>query len=190
MKDDDAAKLNYDDVLKDMKKDVAENNKEREKEGYPSIELLGWAARPHYDQASHKMYWAKELRVGGSPETTLNYNIRLLGRRGVLVLNAIASTKQLPEIEQASPAILAMVNFEDGHRYADFNPSTDKVASYGLAALVAGGILAKGGFFKMLLVGLLAAKKFVIIGVLALFAGIKKLFSLGSGRGNSTRDIG
>lgn len=176
VKDNDAATMKYDDLLKQMKAGMKEANKEREKQGYDPIELIGWATPPRYDQVAHKLYWAKELRFGDSPENTLNYNIRMLGRRGVLVLNAVAGMKQLAEIEQATPAILGMVDFQEGHRYADFNASTDKVATYGLAALVAGGLLAKGGFFKVLLAGLLAAKKFVIIGVVALFAVIKKVF--------------
>jgi uncharacterized membrane-anchored protein len=61
----------------------------------------------------------------------------------------------------------------------------DKVAKYGIAALVAGGVAvaAKAGMFKVLLVGLLAAKKFVILGVIAVWAFIKKLFSRRSSSG-------
>jgi len=182
VKDNDSSKLDYDDLLKKMKESAVEVNKAREKKGYPPVELVGWAARPRYDQAEHKMYWAKELRFGNDPESTLNYNIRILGRRGVLVLNAIAPVSQLSTIEHATPSILAMVNFQEGHRYMDFNASTDKVATYGLAALVAGGLLVKGGFLKVLIAGLIAAKKFVIIGVIAIVAAIKKFFGKIAGR--------
>jgi uncharacterized membrane-anchored protein len=174
VKDDDAAKINYDDLLKEMKAGTAEASKEREKQGYPAIALVGWATPPRYDAAEKKMYWAKELSFGDSGESTLNYNIRILGRRGVLVLNAVGSMEQLEDIEKAAPSILATVNFQDGHRYADFDSKTDKVATYGLAALVTGGVLAKGGFFKVLIAGLLAGKKFVVFGAIALFAVIKK----------------
>lgn len=185
VKDDDAAKLDYAKLLKDMKEGTAEASKERVKQGYPAIELVGWATPPRYDASAHKMYWAKELRFADSPETTLNYNIRMLGRRGVLVLNAVASTTQLAEIEQKTPAILSMVDFQEGHRYTDFKPGTDKVATYGLAGLVAGGLLAKAGFFKVLIAGLLAAKKLVIVGFVAVVAGIKKLFAKITGRGDN-----
>ena len=176
VKDDEAAKLDYDKLLKEMKEGTAEDDKARQKEGYPGIELVGRATPPRYDAATHKMYWAKELKFGGSDENTLNYNIRMLGRRGVLVLNAVAVMTQLKEIEAAAPAVLAMVDFQEGHRYSDFNPTTDKVAAYGLAALVVGGLAGKAGLFKGLLVALVAAKKFVIIGVIALTAFFKKLF--------------
>jgi uncharacterized membrane-anchored protein len=177
VKDDDAATINYDKLLKEMKEGTKEASKQREKAGYGSMELIGWATPPRYDPATHKMYWAKELRFGYSDENTLNYNIRMLGRRGVLVLNAVAGVKQLQEIEAATPAVLSMVDFQEGHRYADFNASTDKVATYGLAALVAGGLATKAGLFKGLIAGLLAAKKFVIIAVVAVAGFIKRLFT-------------
>ena len=176
VKDNDAHNINYTTLLKEMQEATKTQNEARTKQGYPAIALVGWAAPPRYDAAAKKLYWAKELSFAGEPENTLNYNIRMLGRRGVLVLNVVAGMPQLAEVEQAAPAILSMVEFQSGHRYADFNPSTDKTAAYGLAALVAGGLLAKGGFFKIALAGLLALKKVVIIGVLAIGSFVKKLF--------------
>jgi uncharacterized membrane-anchored protein len=182
IKDDDAAKIDYNEKLKEMKAGVLEESKERVKQGYPAMELVGWAEPPRYDSSTHKLYWAKELRFGDSTNNTLNYCIRMLGRRGVLELNAVASMDQLGAVESSAPAVLSMVDFQEGNRYADFKPGTDKIATYGLAALVAGGVLAKVGFFKGLLVVLLAAKKLVVVAVVALFAGIKKFFAKITGR--------
>lgn len=177
VKDKDAEKIDYADLLKQMQKDTRAANQGREKQGYSAVELVGWAAPPHYDQAAHKLYWAKQLKFSGGNEDTLNYNIRILGRRGVLVLNAVAAMSQLPEIERNAPTILAALDFNPGNRYADFSAASgDKVASYGIAALVAGGVAAKLGLFKGLWVLLLGAKKFVIIGVVALAALLRKLF--------------
>jgi uncharacterized membrane-anchored protein len=177
VKDKDAEKINYDELLKQIKEGAQKANKEREKQRYPRIEIVGWAAPPRYDQAAHKLYWAKEVRFGNETENTLNYNIRILGRRGVLVLNSVSAMSQLPEIERNTSAILSAVNFSSGNRYADFNPASgDKVASYGVAALVAGGVAAKLGFFKGLWVLILGAKKFIIIGVAAIAAWFRKLF--------------
>jgi uncharacterized membrane-anchored protein len=176
VKDDEATKMDYDKLLKQMQEGINAANEARKKQGYPSIDLVGWAAPPRYDKATHKMYWAKELKFGDSPESTLNYNIRILGRRGVLVLNAVARMDQLREIETVAPQIISMVDFQEGHRYTDFNISTDKVATYGLIGLVAGGIAAKAGLFKLLLPFLLLAKKFVIVAILAVGAFFKRLF--------------
>jgi uncharacterized membrane-anchored protein len=177
VKDDDAATIDYTKLLAQMKEGVAEANKEREKQGYHTVDLVGWARPPHYDATAKKLYWAKELNFGGESAHTLNYNIRMLGRRGVLVLNAVAGMNQLATVEAATPAILGAVNFQEGHRYADFNGDTDKVATYGIAALVAGGLAAKAGFFKLLWVGLLAFKKVIIIALIALASQFKKLLA-------------
>ncbi|HEY4282945.1 MAG TPA: DUF2167 domain-containing protein [Chthoniobacterales bacterium] len=176
VKDAGAEKINYTELLTQMQSGVESGNAEREKAGYPAMHLVGWARAPRYDRPTHKLYWAKEIKFGQSPENILNYNIRMLGRGGVLVLNAIATMGQLSEIEKATPGILAAVEFNPGHRYADFNPGSDKVATYGLAALVAGGVAAKLGLFKGLWIGILAAKKFIIIGVAAVAAWMRKLF--------------
>jgi uncharacterized membrane-anchored protein len=176
VKDEEAEKIDYSELLTEMKKAVEDQNPERQKAGYEPIHLVGWAKAPYYDQQRHKLYWAKELKFGANQENTLNYNIRMLGRRGVLVLNAVAGMAQLPEIEQATPRILAAVDFNPGHRYADFKPGSDKVATYGLAAMVAGGVAAKLGFFKGIWLAILGAKKFVIVAVIAIAAWLRKLF--------------
>jgi uncharacterized membrane-anchored protein len=184
VKDGDAGKINYDDLLKQMQKGIAENNKAREEHGYPDITLVGWAAPPHYDADAHKLYWAKDLKFGDEPADTLNYSIRMLGRKGVLELNAVATIGQLPEIDRQVPQILGMVDFKEGSRYADFDPKVDKVATYGLATLVAGGALAaaaKLGLLKGLWVGIIALKKFIVIGIVAVIAYFKKLFKRDGG---------
>ena len=173
--DKDAASIDYDKLMKEMQDAMPEVNKVREKKGFPTLELVGWAERPYYDQATHKLYWAKEIKFGDSPVNTLNYNVRILGRKGVLQLNAIGSINQLDAVKQSMPEILKSVNYQEGSRYVDFDPKIDKVAGYGLAALVAGGVAAKAGLFKGLLVAILAFKKAIILGVLAVVAYLKKI---------------
>jgi uncharacterized membrane-anchored protein len=178
--DADAAKINYDEMLKDMKESAQEENKERAKQGYPEVELVGWAEPPHYDAASHKLYWARNLKFkkpgGGEDSSTLNYAIRVLGRRGYLSLNAVAPMGQLAQVRADMPQVLDMTEFDSGQRYTDYNASTDKLAAYGIGALVAGGIAAKAGLFAKLGALLFALKKFVIVGIAAIGAALRKLF--------------
>ncbi|HGA2318623.1 TPA: DUF2167 domain-containing protein [Pseudomonas putida] len=174
--DDDAAKIDYAELLEQMKADDEEDNKARREQGYAGLTLLGWAEPPSYDQATHKMYWARELKAEDADQTTLNYSIRVLGREGVLELNAVAAMADLQTIKQETPKILAFTNFTDGNRYADYDAKTDKLAPYGLAALVAGGIAAKAGLFAKIGVALLAFKKFIVLGLVAIAGFIGKLF--------------
>jgi uncharacterized membrane-anchored protein len=176
VKDDDAETIDYDKLLKDMQKATEERNEDRKKDGYAPLHLVGWAETPHYDKEAHKLHWAKELSADGDRQSSLNYNIRILGRKGVLVLNAISAMSDLPAVKAGLDPILAAVDFQEGHKYSQFDPKLDKVATYGITGLIAGGLLAKVGFFKLLLVGLLAAKKFLIIGFIALIAFVKRFF--------------
>ncbi len=177
IKDSDADEINYDDLLKEMKEQTVEESKEMVSQGYPAVTLVGWAEKPTYDKATHKLYWAKEFSTEGTTTNSLNYNIRVLGRQGVLVLNAVAGMDQIDLIKKEMPSLLKMTDFTATNRYEDFNSKTDRVAEYGLTALVAGGVAAKMGLFAKLFAALLALKKLVIVGVLAVGAFIKKLFT-------------
>jgi uncharacterized membrane-anchored protein len=171
-----AEKLDYAKLLTEMKEDASQANEERVKQGYERVELVGWAEPPRYDRASHKLYWAKDLKFGTSPDHTLNYNIRVLGRRGVLVLNAVSGVDQLATVKSSMQALLPEIDFNQGHRYTDFIPGKDKVAEYGIGALIAGTLAAKAGFFKVLLAGLLAFKKALLLGIAAVGAFLRKFF--------------
>ncbi|NJM83862.1 MAG: DUF2167 domain-containing protein [Tabrizicola sp.] len=160
--DEDAAGYDYDELLQTMKDDTISENEWRVQNGFEKIELLGWAAEPHYDQAERKLYWAKKLHFDGAPEDTLNYNIRALGRKGVLVMNFIANADQLAEVEAAVPGALRMISFTEGNRYADYVPGVDTLAAVGIGGLIAGKVLAsKAGFLVLLLA--FAKKGFVLI---------------------------
>ena len=176
VKDDDAAKIDYHELLTDMQRATREADPELAKAGYTTVELVGWAEPPHYDSVAHKLYWAKDLKFSDDSTHTLNYNIRVLGRRGVLVLNAVASMDQIDPVKHDMAQVIGAVEFNDGHRYADFVPGNDKVAEYGIAALVAGGIAAKAGLFKVLLGALVALKKLIIVVLAGAAAFLRKLF--------------
>ncbi|MEI7821594.1 MAG: DUF2167 domain-containing protein [Verrucomicrobiota bacterium] len=175
VKDDEFAKLKFDDMLKELKESYHQGSEERVKGGYGKMELAAWAQQPHYDRTTHKLYYAKFFDTDGA-EQQLNYDIRILGRQGVLELSIMSFASQMSDIEAKAPTILGMVDFTDGNRYTDYKPGKDKVAAYGIAGLIAGGVLAKAGFFKVIF--LFAAKffKVILVGLAALGAGIAKLF--------------
>ncbi len=170
IEDDDAEDIDYDDLLESMQDDTKSVNPERIKQGYPSIELVGWASSPFYDQKTKKLHWAKELKFGGYDENTLNYNIRVLGRKGFINLNVIGDMNVLEDVKSNLDPILASVEFNEGNRYDDFNPDIDEVAAYGIGGLIAGKILAKTGFLAILL----KFWKFIALGIGGAFMAFKK----------------
>ena len=181
--DEDAQDLDYDELLEEMQQDILDNNSARIRAGYGSLELVGWGSPPFYDAANKKLHWAKELKFDGSETNTLNYNIRILGRRGYLELNVIGDIDVLPLVKNDVNRILASVEFNEGNTYADFDPDIDAIAAYGIGGLIAGKVLLKLGFlakfaifFKGIGLFLVKAWKPIAIGVAAAAAGIKKFF--------------
>src|SRR5439155_5651891 len=101
-------------LLRNMQQATREANPERAKAGYATVELVGWAEPPRYDSVAHKLYWAKDLKFTDDSAHTLNYNIRVLGRRGVLVLNAVASMNRLESVKRDMAKVIGFVEFNGG----------------------------------------------------------------------------
>ncbi|MBL0316907.1 MAG: DUF2167 domain-containing protein [Flavobacteriales bacterium] len=168
VEDDDAADTDYDELLVTMKQDIVEENKMRVKEGYPEVTMHGWASKPFYDPNLKVLHWAKDVAFADAEYHTLNYNVRILGRKGVMVLNAIGRMDQLQSIASTIPHVMTSLKFKDGFQYKDYDSDVDEVAAYTIGGLVAGKILAKAGLFAVF------AKfgKLIFIGLAAVGAGI------------------
>lgn len=180
--DDDAHAIDYAELLSELQADEEAENEQRRAAGYPATHLVGWAATPYYDETKHKLHWARELQFEGNEENTLNYNVRILGREGYLLLNAIGFMSQFDDINRDMGTVLEFTNFNSGYRYEDFNPEYDKVAAYGIGALVAGKLAAKAGLFAKLGILLLALKKYAVILLIGVAALFRKVYQSLRGR--------
>lgn len=176
--DEDAEEIDYDELLTQLQEGTEANNAARTAQGYPAMHLRGWAEPPRYAREIHSLYWAQELAVDGGSENSLNYAIRVLGRKGVLELNAVSGMSQLAAVKPEMEKVYALVEFKEGNRYVDFDPDIDSVAAYGIAGLIAGKVAMKAGLFAGLLKILLAAKKLIIVLVIGAIAGIKGLLGM------------
>lgn len=176
--DDDADEIDYDELLEQLQEATEEANGGRISAGYEPMHLVGWAEPPRYVGDKHSLYWAQQLAVDGAPQHSLNYAIRVLGRKGVLEFNAVSGIDQLAAIKPEMEAIFARVEFEEGNRYIDFDPDIDEVAAYGLGGLIAGKVALKAGLWAGLLKLLIAGKKFILFIVIGGIAGIKGLLGM------------
>ncbi|MBV7529668.1 DUF2167 domain-containing protein [Chitinophaga sp. sic0106] len=176
VKDDDAEKIDYDEMLKTMQKEEKGENEERAKAGYAAIHFVGWAQKPFYDKENKVLHWAKEIHFDDheAGANTLNYQIRILGRHGILSLNAVCTMQELPLVKADISKVLHMATFTEGNTYFDFDPKVDDVAAWTIGGLVAGKILAKVGFFALILKFLAAGWKFIVLGFLALVGYLRK----------------
>jgi len=178
IKDDDAKDWNADEMLASFKEGTEASNEERRQRGFPEMEVVGWVERPAYDAQTHHLVWSAEARAKGGQDNdpTVNYNTYVLGREGYVSLNLITNASTVEADKPSAHELLAAVNFNEGKRYTDFNGSTDKVAAYGLAALVGGIAAKKLGLLAGL--GLFLAKfaKLIVVGVAAAGGAVAKFF--------------
>ena len=174
--DENAGEIDYDALLKEMQSDTEAANAARREQGFEPVTLIGWASQPFYERDSHKLHWAKELRFGTVTPHTLNYNVRVLGRHGVLNINFVSEVDKLAVIRNSIPAVMDMPRFDEGARYADYIPGTDKVAAYGIGGLIAGKVLSKAGILAVLLAFLKKGWIFIVLALGGLFTMAKRFF--------------
>ena len=175
IKDDDKDKLDPKKLLASIKRGNDEANKQRVRSGNPPLQIVGWEVMPKYDSATHNLEWAIRATSGGRP--LLNYNTRLLGRKGVMRVVLVVDPENLQETLPVFRNLLVGYSFNPGETYAEYR-SGDKVAKYGLAALVVGGAAvgaAKLGLLGSLAIFIKKAWKVIVLGIAAIAASLKKI---------------
>jgi uncharacterized membrane-anchored protein len=178
IKDDDAKHWDAADMLKSFKEGTEASNEARQKMGGRGLEITGWAQEPTYAADAHRLVWAMKSREIGAPADEpqgVNYNTYALGREGYMSLNLVTGLDELPKYQGDAQQLLGALEFNDGKRYADFNSSTDKVAEYGLAALVLGVGAKKLGLLAVIGAFFLKFAKIIILAVVGFGGGLMKL---------------
>lgn len=173
VKDDEKTELDADKILATLREGNDAGNDERRRRGWTEVALDGWQRSPYYDEGTHNLTWA--IRGISEGDTSVNHSVRLLGRGGVMKADLVTGVSAFEHALPAFDGVIAGTTFLPGNTYAEWR-SGDKVAAYGLTALVAGGAAAKLGIFGKLWKMVAAAGKAVIVGVVAVLAWLRSLF--------------
>ena len=123
-------------LLRDVQARARASNVDRRAAGADSVNVVGWATPPRFDAATHSLSWAQELAFGSRPRHVLTADVRILGRRGVLGLTAVALMSQLDDVRARLDALVPAIAFAEGQRYDDYRVGQDDVSSVTVAALV------------------------------------------------------
>lgn len=176
IKDDDAKNWNADELLKSLKDGTEAANAQRVAAGIPALVVTRWIEPPAYDSAGHRLVWSAEAKEkdGPAPDPTVNYNTYVLGREGYVSLNLLTQASTVDEDKQDAHALLERVRFNPGREYTAYNHSTDNVAAFGLAALVAGVAAKKLGLLALIGVTIVKFAKVITVAVVAGMAGVRK----------------
>jgi uncharacterized membrane-anchored protein len=169
VKDDE--KIDADALLKSLRDNNEAGNTEKQKQGYRTLTLEGWALAPRYDRENKRLEWGTLLRSQDN-QKVVNVSTRILGRSGYTSAILVTSPETLDTDLQDFKTALKDFDYVKGEKYSEWRDG-DKVAAYGLGALVLGGaaaaVASKGGF-KVIGLALLAAGG-------AIWGGLKKFFA-------------
>jgi uncharacterized membrane-anchored protein len=189
VRDGDAKDWQPDAMLDSLKKSTEADNTDRIARGIPAMDITGWVQPPAYDGKTHRLVWSLAARDRDAPASqpqTINYNTYALGRDGYFSLDLITSDKSIGADKAVAQQLLGSLTYQPGKRYEDFNGSTDKVAAYGLAALVGVVAVKKLGLLAIIGAFLLKAWKLGMIAVAGAGAAIRRFFNRGkSGEGEA-----
>jgi uncharacterized membrane-anchored protein len=171
--DDERDDLDPDAMLESIREGTEASNKERRKRGWDTLSIVGWHEPPHYDLRTNNLSWAIIGESAG--HRSMNRIVKLLGRRGVMTATLVASPEEFPIAMAQVDALLEGYRYRSGNTYAEYVPGTDKLAKYGLTALVVGGagaVLMKSGLLARFWKPIAAA-------LAALGVGVKRFFFSG-----------
>ena len=139
-------------MLSDIRTNTEESNKRRKARGGSELEMIGWVEKPPYDAETHRLIWsisARDKSAKDANANVINYRTLVLGRQGYTAMVMVTDLSTIEAQKPIAKLLLSKLSFNSGKRYTDFNASTDRVAEYGLAALIGGVVVHKLGFLKL-----------------------------------------
>ncbi|CCE00473.1 DUF2167 domain-containing protein [Bradyrhizobium sp. STM 3809] len=179
IKDDDAKNWNADELLNNLRAGAEEANKDRVARGFPEMVVIGWIEPPAYDSTTHRLVWsllAKDKNQPDDAPKNVNYNTFALGRDGYFSLNLLSGSERVKGDKAVAHELLSDLSYNSGKRYEDFSASTDRIAEYGLLALVGGVAAKKLGLLALAGAFILKFAKLIIFGALGVGAAVTNFF--------------
>ena len=164
-------------LLKTLQQNTERGNEQRKSRGWSELRLVDWATPPVYNTTTKRLEWATIL--DSKDGRAVNFSTKILGRRGYTSVIMVTDPANLNAAESSLDTVLGGYAFNAGETYGDWR-SGDKVAQYGLAALIVGGVAAvaaKKGLFSVLGGFLAVAWKFIVAGAVAAMAWLRRLFA-------------
>lgn len=178
VRDDEKDEINSTELMKAMRQNEILANQERRNRGWGTLEIVNWAVRPGYEEATNRLAWAL-LMQDSDGNRVVNYDVRLLGRTGVMSATLVCGPDEVQSLVPRLQNLLQDYEFKAGYRYGEWREG-DKTATYGLTGLIVGGaavVAAKSGWLSKLAVMFAKAGKAIFIAVVAGIAGLWRLIT-------------
>jgi uncharacterized membrane-anchored protein len=179
IRDDESKSIDAGRLLKRMQDAEEDANIKKRKLGLNGLRAVGWIEKPYYNEAEKALVWSLEVQqldpsgrpTGDAP--AVNYTVAKLGREGYLAMDMVARRSVIDQYKGQALALAQATQYVQGKRYQDFDPKTDKVAAFGLLALIGGLAAHKLGLFAAAGVLLLKFGKLIGLGAVGGLAALK-----------------
>ena len=140
-----------DELLQSLKDGTEAGNERREAAGIPPHEGDALGRDRPYDATTHRLVWSAEAMLTDmtTPTPASTYNTYALGRDGYISLNLVTSVFDGRCGQASAKELLEPSPTKTESAIRTSTRPTDKVAAYGLAALVAGVAAKKLGLLAV-----------------------------------------
>ncbi|WP_162009679.1 DUF2167 domain-containing protein [Methylocystis heyeri] len=189
IKDDEGKSLDAGNLLAAYKSEVDSQNPGRARLGLTPLEVTGWLTEPSYD-AKHHLSSCIGATAQGSKnpdDSIVNCTSFALGRDGAVKVVVSGDEAGFAQFKGEAPALVDTIVFDKGKGYEDADLSMDRVAGYGLSALVTGAValkkltgaaaaattVKKVGLFSLIAAKIFKAWKLLLAGAALLAAGAR-----------------
>lgn len=177
---DDSGDLRAEELMKALLRDEETSNRKRAEAGLPSLHITGWEMEPQYDSSTNSLQWGLRIRSDDGQDI-LNRTVRILGREGYVSGTLVTTQGMTTPAIMAFDAVNRTVRFERGSKYIEFREG-DRIAQYGMSALVTGGVGAVAiktgaaqGIFAALFTGIEGISAIVAAMLTAMYGGISTM---------------
>lgn len=163
-------------VLQTVRQGTEAANQERAQHGWAAMTIIGWKFPPRYDTQTRRLEWA--ILASSGKQEFVNYNTRILGRRGVTSALLVDDPQNLDADVVKFNGLLSGFHYNPNDRYSAYKTG-DKIAEYGLAALITGGAAAvalKTGLLAVIIAKLATMWKLLAAGCVAVLGFFRRLF--------------
>jgi uncharacterized membrane-anchored protein len=189
IKDDESKSLDAGNLLAAYRSEVDSQNPGRARLGMTPLEVTGWLTEPSYD-AKHHLSSCIGATAQGSKnpdDSIVNCTSFALGRDGAVKIVVSGDEASFAQFKGEAPALVDTIAFDKGKSYEDADLSMDRVAGYGLPALVTGAValkkltgaaaaattVKKVGLFALIAAKIFKAWKLLLAGAALLAAGAR-----------------
>ena len=133
-----AKHLTTNNLLANIKQNIAAENKENVKQGLPVYSMVDWSIKPTFNTEKKILTFGVIAHNTPDQDKTVNDVAVLFGRDGVLRLNLVTVRAAYAEDKTHLPVMIDAIHFNAGKTYADFVANQDTIATYDVTTFVTG----------------------------------------------------